>query len=297
MDIFPRPDIAEGIFYEYLRTDDPMSKDFLERVVDGFPFILAPLAQVKGVSMPSSLSEERHGDRGIFKAVGGIAGSLSIQAETLGGWLHDSASAFASKAFSTVQFAGETARGITEEMDRRRDVLVRQLVSIPESSLHFVASRFQPNRRGLSTIPSWLRSLGGKESVIGEGPRRPGAPRGRVFRSSPLSRWLGESHDALPDEIGPMIHPTMTLPRKVFLAMVHLYLLLLLIVSLPGTPNTRSRLVVRRKRRLTEWMDGAKTTKDALLSGPGPPRGGNRTQKSSDDCSKGKIKKSLSYFL
>ena len=49
MEVFQRPDIAEGIFYEYFRVDDPMSTELLERVVDGFPFLLAPLAQVKGV--------------------------------------------------------------------------------------------------------------------------------------------------------------------------------------------------------------------------------------------------------
>ena len=48
MDRFPRADIAEGIFYEYLRYDDPISPELRERVVDGFPFLLAPLAQVKG---------------------------------------------------------------------------------------------------------------------------------------------------------------------------------------------------------------------------------------------------------
>jgi hypothetical protein len=253
MDIFPRPDIAEGIFYEYLRYDDPISPDFINTLVDGFPFLLAPLAQVKGVSMPSSTSEDRHDERAFLKTVGGIADMVFSQTDHLRGWLHDSANAMAGRASSAVQSAGDTARGIGEEMDRNRKLFWRQMSSLPESSFHFVASRIQPHKRAaLSTMPSWMRDMGGKPGFDfpeedGDKPRTPGAPRGRVFRS-PLTQWLGESQDApLPDEIGPMIHPTVTFTRKVFLAMVHLYLLLLLIVSLPGSPNTRTKLVVRRK--------------------------------------------------
>jgi hypothetical protein len=299
MDIFPRPDIAEGIFYEYLRYDDAISADFLNNAVGGFPFLLAPLAQVKGVSMPYSVSEDRHEERSFFKTVGGIADMVSAQTEHLGEWLHDSANAMASRASSAVQLAGDTARGIGEEMDRSRKVLWRQMSSLPESSFHFVASRIQPHRRGaLSTMPSWMRDMGGKpgfeeeEEEDDDKPRTPGAPRGRVFRS-PLTQWLGESQEApLPDEIGPMIHPTMTCTRKVFLAMVHLYLLLLLIVSLPGSPNTRTKLVVRRKPRAGDEPshDSSKRplTKVAILQ---------RIGKNNDECSKGNIKKSLSYYV
>lgn len=296
MDIFPRPDIAAGIFYEYLRDDDPISPDFLNTVVDGFPFLLAPLAQVKGVSLPSSLSEVRHEERGFFKTVGGIADMISSQTENFSEWLHDSANAMASIASNAVQSTGDTARSIGEEMDRKREILWRQMTSFPESSFHFLASRIQPHRRAMSTKPSWMRDIGGKPGIEldDKKPRTPGAPRGRVFRS-PLTQWLGESQEApLPDEIGPKIHPTMNLTRKVFLAMVHLYLLLLLIVSLPGSPNTRTKLVVRRKPRAEEPCH---ESKGLLLAAKGANRREKRIVKKSDECSKGNIKKSLSYFL
>ena len=300
MDTFPRPDVAEGIFYEYLRNDDPISVDFLNNVVEGFPFLLAPLSQVKGVTpgmMSSPALEGQHEGPALLRAVGGFADMLTLQTENLGEWIHDSANAMAKGMTNVAQSAGDTARNIGEEMDRRREMLWRQVSSMPES----VASRIQPSRRALSTMPSWMKGMGGNASAddFSEGEdklRKPGAPRGRAF-GSPLTRWLGESQEAtLPDEIGPMIHPTMNFTRKVFLAMVHMYLMLLLIVSLPGSPNTRTKLVVRRKSR------GRKGTVQS--TGMRLPKGGNpdankgekRIETKSSEC-QGKIKKSLSYFL
>jgi len=54
MDKFAIPGLASGIFYEYLRKDDPMSMDALLNFANGFPFLLAPLAQVKGASVGQS---------------------------------------------------------------------------------------------------------------------------------------------------------------------------------------------------------------------------------------------------
>jgi len=303
MDIFPRPDIAAGIFFDYLRDDDPISPDFLNSVVEGFPFLLAPLSQVKGISpgiMSSSpVSEGRHDDRAFIRAVGGFADMVSSRTEDVSEWLHGNANAMAKSMASMAQSAGDTARNIGEEMERRREGLMRQA----ESSFHFVVSKMHPNRRALSAMPSWMKGLGGKMSdddfdVEAEDKLRKPAPRGRVF-GSPLTRWLGESQEAtLPDEIGPMIHPTMNLTRKVFLAMVHLYLMLLLIVSLPGSPNTRTKLVVRRKPRRMKCEDSYKGEKKTIgLRNLNTNRGEKRIETNRDECQGGKIKKSLSYFL
>jgi len=53
IDSFPA-EIAQGIFYEYLRIDDPMSDEARLNFATGFPFLLAPLAQVKGVVVGKS---------------------------------------------------------------------------------------------------------------------------------------------------------------------------------------------------------------------------------------------------
>lgn len=298
MDIFPRPDIAAGIFFDYLRDDDPISPDFLNTVVDGFPFLLAPLSQVKGVSpgiMSSPTSEGSHEQRAILRAVGGFADMVSSRAGDVSEWLHDGANVMAKGMVNAAHSAGDTARNIGEEMDRQRKAMLRQA----ESSFHFVASKMHPNRRAISAMPSWMNGLGGKVSDDDleeeKDVHQKVAPRGRAF-GSPLTRWLGESQEAtLPDEIVPMIHPTMNLTRKVFLAMVHLYLMLLLIVSLPGSPNTRTKLVVRRKRRKNEreCTDECEEDKQSVRV----KEMNKRIETNGDECQGGKIKKSLSYFL
>jgi hypothetical protein len=301
MDVFPRPDVAAGIFYDYLRDDDPISPDFLNAVVDGFPFLLAPLSQVKGVSsgnMALPPPEGGHEQHLFMQAVGGFVDMVSSRAEDVSGWLHDGANVMAKSMMNAAQTAGDTARNIGEEMDRQRKAMMRQA----ESSFNFVASRMHPNRRALAAMPSWMKGLGGKltddELRAEDKKQQKSAPRGRAF-GSPLTRWLGESQEAtLPDEIVPMIHPTMNLTRKVFLAMVHLYLMLLLIVSLPGSPNTRTKLVVRRKRRGRDRTDEREgDTRQIRLENDTRKEMNERIKPNGDDCQEGMIKKSLSYFL
>jgi hypothetical protein len=301
MDVFPRPDVAAGIFYDYLRDDDPISPDFLNAVVDGFPFLLAPLSQVKGVSsgnMASPPPEGGHEQHLFMRAAGGFVDIVSSRAEDVSGWLHDGANVMAKSMMNAAQTAGDTARNIGEEMDRQRKAIMRQA----ESSFNFVASRMHPNRRALAAMPSWMKGLGGKltddELRAEDKKQQKSAPRGRAF-GSPLTRWLGESQEAtLPDEIVPMIHPTMNLTRKVFLAMVHLYLMLLLIVSLPGSPNTRTKLVVRRKRRGRDRTDEREgDTRQIRLENDIRKEMNERIKPNGDDCQEGMIKKSLSYFL
>lgn len=295
MDIFHRPDIAAGIFFDYLRDDDPISPDFLDTVVEGFPFLLAPISQVKGVSpgiISSPASEGHHDERAFVRALGGFADMVSSRTEYVAEWLHDGASAVGRGMSSVAHSASDTARVIGEEMDRRREGFMRQA----EASFHFVASRLHPNRRSISVFPSWMKDLGEKtfddDSLREDDKGRKTAPRGRAF-GSPLTRWLGESQEAtLPDEIGPMIHPTMNFTRKVFLATVHLYLLLLLIVSLPGSPNTRTKLVVRRKARRSNGKNDLRSLRNSTAA-----KEAKRIETNGDECQGGKIKKSLSYFL
>jgi hypothetical protein len=219
--------------------------------------------------------------------------------EDMAEWLHDGANAVGRGMANVAQSAGDAARGIGEEMDRKREGLMRQA----EASFHFFTSKIHPNRRALAVLPSWMKELGEKASDDAslreeKDKSRKTAPRGRAF-GSPLTRWLGESQEAtLPDEIGPMIHPTMNFTRKLFLATVHLYLLLLLIVSLPGSPNTRTKLVVRRKsRRMTDEKDWEQKENHASLRNTTASKGAKRIETDSDECQGGKIKKSLSYFL
>lgn len=266
MDIFPRPDVAEGIFFEYLRYDDPISPDLKIRAVDGFPFLLAPLAQVKGVHMdmvhPTPTMEGKKDEKGFLKAMGSFTGMLSSQAGDFSDWIQHGATGVASHVGSAAKLVGDSARGVGEEMDRRRVQVWSQMTALPEAGVNFITSRRFSHRRAVSTVPSEEEDFRAKFTT--ELPQMKSAPRGRVFRF-PATRWFGEE-EKLPDEIEPMIHPTMTATRNVCLTMVHLYLLLLLIVSFPGTQSTRTRLVVvkrAKKKEFTSDTDSESTAPDS----------------------------------
>merc|ERR1712183_1177479 len=77
--------------------------------------------------------------------------------------------------------------------------------------------------------------------------------------------------------------PSITLSHKVVLMIVHLYLALLLIVSLPGDSDN-CMLVIKRKRKL--YRRGQKKLKAT-----------NGFDLDSEKKKQGNMKKSLSYFL
>lgn len=247
MDSFPRPDIAAGIFFEYLRYDDPISPELRDNVVLGFPFLLAPLAQVRGVHIGKH-AEKRSSAKSnaVFDFFGGMAGSFSAAASEM--------AATAKRGFlEAAEHAGSSARAFQDaafefgkEVDRRRELFVKHAASTSVTALK-VLQRDEETIQ--SIIKSWSRWMSGEpdepepeEEIPIAPPFR--APRGRAF-NYPLSRWFGEEEYFAPDEIGPMkIHPTI---NKIILAVVHLYLLLLFIVSFPGSYSTRTRCIIIRK--------------------------------------------------
>jgi hypothetical protein len=247
MDAFPRPDIAEGIFYEYLRYDNPISTEFLDRVVDGFPFLLGPLAQVRGISIGQT-SHQKNSNPGnaIFNAATEfrdfVLSQTAEMSEMAKRSMLEAAEHAAVQAGNLAKAFGDTAMEFAKEADRRRDLMIKHTVAAPEVFLKLLS-------RDEATIQYFVRWMSGEpEPVIPEEhedttmPIRRG-PRGRVF-GYPLSRWFGEDVYPAPDEIGPMkIHPTI---NKAILTLVHLYLLLLFIVSFPGSYTTRTKLLSRK---------------------------------------------------
>jgi len=319
MEVFERPDIAEGIFYEYLRYDDPISPELRERVVDGFPFLLAPLAQVKGVSIGHQKEVKPAEPNAIFKAMSGMAEAATSYATGFGSMVQHGASEMAGHAMHAAKSAGEAAQKLGKEADRRRDLLFKHAVAMPETVMK-VFSRQDPSQ----AVAEWVNRTPSHDE---ERPARR-LSQGRVF-GYPLSRWFGEVYYA-PDEIGPMkIHPTMNMTRKIFLALVHLYLLLLFIVSLPGSYSTRTKHVVRKNcvsrdisdsdsdtsedeknRSLDEIPDITRSSKERLQCQERTYSRGSflararDALRSSDDDGNGETstsspmkKKSLSYFL
>jgi hypothetical protein len=243
LDTFTRPDVGHGIFFEYLRTDDPFSHDFLQRVVDGFPFLLAPLAQVHGITSsvlqapyPEPTKEATHAI--LLKAVGGAVDAFSSHAAGLANAMHQGASDTAANAAHVVHSAGEALRHFGEEAERRRAGTWEHIVALSQQHPGEVLAQmvFRSKSEGKRDEPDPEEVPQQDEIVI-----RRNVPHGKIFRPT-TSKWFGETMDA-PDEIGPMVHHTM---NKTILTLVHLYLLLILIVSFPPRNANKTRFVVRR---------------------------------------------------
>ena len=248
MDTFERSDIAEGIFYEYLRTDDPISYELRDRVVDGFPFLLAPLARVKEFQSPPSPHKPPELGNPFFRVFAGFTESASSHAMGLAGMVQHGAFAMAGHATNAAYSFGGIAQGVGSEIDRRRGLLVKHAILLPDTVMHLLSRDPDP----IQTVTDWVSGNATPEDEE-ELPTR--VSSGRVF-GYPLSRWFSDTYHA-PDEIGPMkIRPTMTMRRKIFLTLVHLYLLLLLIVSFPGSYKSRTKLVVRRSGANKEISNG-----------------------------------------
>jgi hypothetical protein len=257
MDVFPRPDIAEGIFYEYLRYDNPISPEFLDHVVDGFPFILGPLAQVRGVNMgQGSFSKGATNTNDIFTAMMDFRESIISQTLEISEIAKQNVFDAAEHAGNMVRILGDTAVDFAKESDRRRDLMVKHTVAAPEVLMKLLA-------RDEETIQYFTRWISGQSEppvpVDDDSDKpiilTPRGPRGRTF-GYPLSRWFGEDVYYSPDEIEPMmIHPTI---NKAILTLVHLYLLLLFIVSFPGSYTTRTKLL-HRKYSVREPVDDSES--------------------------------------
>jgi hypothetical protein len=246
MDAFHRPDIAAGIFFEYLRLDDPMSTDFLDHVVDGFPFLLAPLSQVKGVSSANMKQASSHSKKSsqanqrVAKALGGFGDALSSHASNFAGFVQNGANEVTNGAVNTVRSVGDAAHNLGEEVERRRELIGKHLSG-------FASSFYGRSQKSLAPVlPKWIENMNLKIPQTEE--QRHTDEIGLPGIAQALLRFFGqEPSRAALDEIVPMIHPTTDSTQRFFFGIVHLYLLLLLIVSFPAELSTRTKLVVVRK--------------------------------------------------
>ena len=57
-EIFRRTRSLKDILFEYFRSDNQMSVDSRDRYRDGFPFLLEPLSQLRGISSPVKSNKE-----------------------------------------------------------------------------------------------------------------------------------------------------------------------------------------------------------------------------------------------
>jgi hypothetical protein len=259
VDTFSRPDIAEGIFFEYLRTDDPMTPELIDNVVKGFPFLLAPLDQVKGLKIgqshqQSTSSKPDDRENPLIRAATEMADAIVSNAMGMAGAVHHAAADAAEHASNAARFMGDSARSLSREGNHVREGLMKRASSMPDLFMKILSREQDP----ITTIAEWVESNVTPTQEELEFPERR-LSSGRVF-GYPLSRWFDEVYYA-PDEIGPMVvTPTMDGTRKMFLYLVHLYLLLLFIVSFPGSYITRTK-PIRKRNHLTRQSSDESTVK------------------------------------
>lgn len=238
MDTFARPDMAEGIFYEYLRYDNPISPDLRDRVVDGFPFLLGPFAQVRGIHIGHHPSTKDNTENPFFRSLASFASTTSSVAADWFDAAHRDFNQMVGETKRHIDTVKQEMHKLSDEFHRRREQMMKQIVSMPQSFM----SSLSRDKDDIEDVPSWAeQNVTPSEAIASKR-----EPMGRYF-GYPLSRWLGDSYYHASDEIGPMrVHPTMNRTRKVFLALVHLYLLLLFIVSFPGSYSTKTKILIRK---------------------------------------------------
>eukprot|EP00536_Pseudo-nitzschia_multiseries_P016340 jgi/Psemu1/328205/estExt_fgenesh1_pg.C_10800003 len=294
MDSFPRPDIAEGIFYEYLRLDNPMSFDFLDRVVDGFPSLLAPLSQLEGITtavnshqtnMPNPASS---GGNPFFKVIGVFGGAISTQAASIAEFVQSGTQELAGNAIDKARSVGSTAKTLGEEVERRRDLIGKHVSAFTNQAL---SSLVPSNQKGLSIqYPGWitdseLQDL--SENLFEEDDMA--KPDLETSYRQTLSRLIGLDDDSM---------SASNATQKVFFGLVHLYLLLLLIASFPAQWTTRTKLVVTRKRETSSHNVTVPTDSENSDS---DDSGASSVEALDTDsmmsAKENQIKKSLSYVL
>lgn len=243
MDAFPRSDIGHGIFFEYLRLDDPFSADFLERAVDGFPHLLSPLAQVQGISSPVMQAPPKPSGgplKAFFKTT---ADSVSSQAAGIAGVVQHVAGETAAMAAQAAQSAGDVIRHFGEEAEQKRQDVWERMVEMSHQNPAEVFAEFSAQVLAVGE----QMDKGVPAEAEPQEVREISLPHGQFFHPA-RSKWFGKTLDA-PDEIGPMNNPTM---NKTILSLVHLYLLLILIVSFPPTNSNRTRFVRRSCKMMCE---------------------------------------------
>jgi hypothetical protein len=242
MDSFSRPDIAEGIFFEYLRIDHPMSVDFLSNVVEGFPFLLAPLSQVKGVASPVVAQHtiqpqlSHHSVNPLVRTIGGFGEVLSSQAAGFAEFIQVGALELSSNAMEKAKSVGSAAKNLGEDLERKRKLIGKHVSAF---STRTMSSLYQPDEKQLAISFDWisdseLSRISGQlfEQQRGEKKEHCG------FLFWILSWALGIDVSSL---------SAVDVTQRIFFSFVHIYLLMLLIASFPAQWTTRIKLIAIKR--------------------------------------------------
>jgi len=282
IDTFHDPEIAKGIFYEYLRGDDPISVDARDHFPDGFPFLLAPLAQVKGVSSPvqhqdyTSKSNQSGDSNAKIDRLNKVTSHMAqvsdwIQGNVQGGRTNI-ANGSRAIASATQSFGSEISSWGNK-------------IYLPEN-VKSITNRLQLGKRThLNPVVLFQDVLSRKDNYTSR----------KSIKSLHSSTKINIS-----DEIGVDAEPSMNM---LILYMVHFYLVLLLIVSLPDSYTIRL-VVVKRPSNSIDSENEETNLCRSLLLGQVNLEGGIEVAKEEVKSTQGiekasghNMKKALSYYL
>lgn len=238
MDTFPRPDMARGIFSEYM-NHDPISLDAKAHFADGFPFVLAPLAQVKGMSSAVPIAHdppkkmESNSGNPVFRLMMHPVNTMNSQAHTLSKWMQEGAAEVSSTLDDALSSAVGIARGVSAEFEKRRMELLDNAFALHDEINSLITSSLERDEgntaRGKALVTS--RSVGSPSAAPSQG--------------------YGFNEEVYPntDEIGVEIEPTMNLSHWLFFTTVHVYLVLLFVVSIQDSSYATKRIVKHKKMK------------------------------------------------
>lgn len=269
MDTFTDPIIGKGIFFEYLRGDDPMSFDARDHFVDGFPFLLAPLAQVKGLSSSIPNQEGTKSDdkatkqnRTPFAHIGKftdeVFNNIMTSADEVSSWVEGNIKGGITNVGNAANAMNKNAQKLGAEFDRRRNELFNQMSAdqilgslSPQGMMHHFSEFQKQSLEVLNSRTLFFRNYSKpvdttvEEIETNDNESKSTGRKRRDVVKNHLARMFDETLTKRPlsDEIGVIIEPTMSSTHLLFLYMVHFYLVLLLIVSVLDLH--KNRVVVR----------------------------------------------------
>jgi hypothetical protein len=254
IDVFSQPDIAPGIFFEYLRGDDPISMEARNNFADGFPFLLAPLAQLKGlvskqeipIETDQSSPYKSQSAKNLNVLVTGLWDNLQSNISEGVSWMRvnvDGGIQNMNNAIlgmnSALHNLGSTWNILSLILEEKRDETLENISQLNAKTFKMLLSRipilndkfiFEEDRVDYEEEHGNVDIISNKHNVF-----------------QPLIvEMLEKSSKQRPetDEIGVIIEPNMSSTHLLFLYSVHLYLVLLLILSVPDSHTTR--LVIKK---------------------------------------------------
>ncbi|GMH95574.1 hypothetical protein TrVE_jg3666 [Triparma verrucosa] len=260
VDSFNDASMAKGIFYEYMRGDDPISPDAREHFPDGFPSILAPLTQFSPEKTPKFMTNSKmmaekptsNGKKENNNMVKMLAANLSERA------------------------AG--AREATQQGLKNALFHIQR----PKATLSAVAGSIHSNAEDAVS-----QARGNIERVAGEIERL-------VFKKKSNSKE-GTDQEVVKEEEELVEEEN----NSTVVYAVHLYLILLLMVSLPmgSFPSGGDKRLLRRRRTTPTLLQTVSPHTLSMIEEGVELKRGRGLSIADEKEAVPKMRKSLSYYL